>query len=146
MEMASLLNKYFVSVFNKMDTSGSKLDNTVGEEAELCLTNIENKESDIKRSISEFKEHKSPGVDGITSTYVLKTKEIMVEPLRLLYKRSIYKNEVPEDWKKANVSPIFKKGDRSSVENYRPVSLTSMYGKIIKEKIEMFLMKNNLIK
>ena len=46
-----------------MDTSGSKLDNTVGEEAELCLSNIEITESDIKRSISEFKEHKSPGVD-----------------------------------------------------------------------------------
>ena len=74
----------------------------------------------------------------------------MVEPLRLLYKRSIDKNEIPEDWKKANVSPIFKKGDRSSVENYRPVSLTSTYGKalekIIKEKIEMFLIENNLIK
>ena len=69
----------------------------------------------------------------------------MVEPLRLLYKRSIDKNEIPEDWKKANVSPIFKKGDRSGIENYRPVSLTSMYGnvleKIIKEKIEMFLMQ-----
>ena len=48
----------------------------------------------------------------ITSTYVLKTKEIMVEPLRLLYKGSIDKNEIPEDWTKANVSPIFKKGDR----------------------------------
>ena len=57
----------------------------------------------------------------------------MVEPLRLLYKRSLDKNEIPEDWKKANVSPIFKKGDRSSVVNYGPISLTSMYGKVLEQ-------------
>src|SRR6266516_6868258 len=45
---------------------------------------------------------------------------------------------------------FFKKGDRSAVENYRPVSLTVFHGKvlekIIKNNIEKFLMENNLIK
>ena len=38
---------------------------------------------------------------------------------------------VPDDWKIANVSPIFKKGDKRKVSNYRPVSLTSQVSKFI---------------
>ena len=149
MEMASLLNGYFASVFNKNEFVDSKLDCTVEIEAKELLSNIEITGNDVIRVITEFKEQKSPGVDGITSTYVLKTKEILVEPLRLMYNKSIDENQIPKDWKKANVSPIFKKGDRSSVENYRPVSLTVMYckvlEKIIKKNIEIlyFLSKIN---
>ena len=49
----------------------------------------------------------------------------------------------------ANISPIFKKGEKSNFENYRPVSLTVFYGKvlekIIKKHIENFLRETNLI-
>jgi len=59
------------------------------------------------------------------------------------------KNQIPDDWKKANITPIFKKGDKSKVENYRPVSLTSFHGKvlekIIKKHIEDFLCRNSII-
>ena len=50
----------------------------------------------------------------------------------------------------ANISPIFKKGDKSNVENYRPVSLTVFYGKvfekIIKQNIENFLIETKFVK
>ena len=42
--------------------------------------------------------------------------------------------EVPEDWRIANVVPLFKKGSRDNPGNYRPVSLTSVVGKLL-EKI-----------
>jgi hypothetical protein len=47
----------------------------------------------------------------------------------------------PEDWKLANVSPIFKKGDKSKPANYRPVSLTSVCCKVIEHIIHSHLMK-----
>ena len=66
-----------------------------------------------------------------------------------MFSRSLENNEIPEDWKKANISPIFKKGDRSNVENYRPVSLTVIYGKVlekmIKKNIEGYFTDNKLI-
>jgi hypothetical protein len=46
-----------------------------------------------------------------------------------------------EDWKLANVSPIFKKGDKSKPANYRPVSLTSVCCKVIEHIIHSHLMK-----
>src|SRR5437867_6276867 len=85
----------------------------------------------------------------ISSTYALKLKEIISEPLTHLFNKSLSKNEIPLDWKKANVTPIFKKGNTSSVANYRPVSLTVIFGKtlerIIKGKIEEFLNANSSI-
>ena len=56
---------------------------------------------------------------------------------------------IPEDWKIANVIPIFKKGDRDKCGNYRPVSLTSIVCKILesilRDRINNHLMKHDLI-
>ncbi len=56
---------------------------------------------------------------------------------------------VPADWRIANITPIFKKGSRADPGNYRPVSLTSIPGKImekvIKEEIEQHLNRHNLL-
>ena len=56
---------------------------------------------------------------------------------------------MPDIWKWALVTPIHKKGDRSKVENYRPISLTSTIGKIlesvIRDKIYQYLTANNLL-
>ena len=44
--------------------------------------------------------------------------------------------DIPQDWKKATVSPLFKKGNKTKPENYRPVSLTSIIGKILESIIK----------
>ncbi|XP_059571254.1 uncharacterized protein LOC132244194 isoform X1 [Alligator mississippiensis] len=43
---------------------------------------------------------------------------------------------MPEDWKKANVVPIFKKGRKVDLANYRPISLTSILGKVLEKIIK----------
>ena len=56
---------------------------------------------------------------------------------------------MPEDWRQANVAPVFKKGSKAEAGNYRPVSLTSMICKvmesIIKDAITEHLVINQLI-
>lgn len=57
-----------------------------------------------------------------------------------IFQASIDQAQTQEDWKTANVSPIFKKGDKSKPTNYRPVYLTSVGCKVV-EHIHSHLMK-----
>jgi len=91
------------------------------------------------KAIGELKPNKSPGIDNITSTYALKIKEIIAKPLTLLFNKSLETNEVPSDWKRANVTLIFKKGNKSNVENYRPISLTALLGKVMEKIIKKYI-------
>ena len=48
---------------------------------------------------------------------------------------SMQQNKFPSLWKKANVSPLFKKGDASQLNNYRPISLLSCVGKVMEKAV-----------
>jgi len=54
-----------------------------------------------------------------------KVRKEMAYPVSCTFRKYLEENVIPDDWKVANVSPIFKKGSKSQVANYRPVSLTS---------------------
>ena len=51
--------------------------------------------------------------------------------LTIIYNRSLSEIKIPNDWKMANVTPIFKIGKKCDAGNYRPVSLTSHVCKIV---------------
>ena len=73
----------------------------------------------------------------------------ILEPLSMIYKNCIDTGIFPDSWKKSNIVPVHKKGDKQLLENYRPVSLLPMLGKVF-EKIlfnNMFeyLQENNLL-
>ena len=74
---------------------------------------------------------------------------ITSKALSLIFNRSLLHRKIPVDWKSTNVVPIFKKGSKVDKNNYRPISLTSIVGKllesIIKDKVQKFLNENKLI-
>ncbi len=74
----------------------------------------------------------------------------MAPALNIIFRRSLDEGEVPEDWKTANVTPIFKKGTKSDPGNYRPVSLTSvcckMLKSIIRDDLMEHLLRNDLLR
>ena len=59
---------------------------------------------------------------------------MITQSLAWIFESSWHYGVVPEDWKRANVVPIFKKGRKMDPANYRPISLTSIPGKVL-EKI-----------
>ena len=68
----------------------------------------------------------------LSRAYLLKeTSNEMAPILTFIFQASLLQSSVPSDWKKANIVPLFKKGDRTVPNNYRPVSLTCICSKIL---------------
>jgi hypothetical protein len=95
----------------------------INEDKSRMLSNIEPTRDIISNKLSKI--NKVPGEDRIFPRILVENADILNLPLLYIYKKSMESGRVPNDWKKANVTAIFKKGDESSPCNYRPVSLTS---------------------
>ncbi|GAB0177573.1 mitochondrial enolase superfamily member 1 [Grus japonensis] len=77
--------------------------------------------------------HKSMGPDGIHPRVLRELVEVLTKPLSIIYQQSWLTGEVPVDWRLANVMPIYKKGRKEDLGNYKPVSLTSVPGKVMEQ-------------
>ena len=87
--------------------------------------------------IRELNCNKSQGPDEIHLRLLKELSSVIAEPLAKLFQNSLVQGVLPNDWREANITALFKKGCKSASQNYRPVSLTSVICKqmesIIKE-------------
>ena len=87
---------------------------------------------------------KATGPDSIPP-YILKELADQFAPVyQILFQASLNQGTIPNDWKKAHITPIFKKGDPLQASNYRPVSLTSIPCKLLEHIIHSHFMKFNV--
>ena len=148
-DAANHLNDYFVTVFTKENGSNIPiLENRIKEEDNLNKIVID--ENMVKKKLDQLKTDKSPGADGIHPRLLKELSNVISKPLASLFQNSLDSGVVPEDWRKANISGIYKKGSKADSQNYRPISLTSIVCKImeslIKDEIVGHLEKFELIK
>ncbi|KFV84217.1 hypothetical protein N308_04705, partial [Struthio camelus australis] len=92
-------------------------------------------EDQVRDLLSKLDIHKSMGPDGMHPRVLRELADVIARPLSIILERSWRSGEVPEDWKKAKVTPAFKKGEKEEPGNYRPVSLTSIPGKVMEQLI-----------
>jgi len=90
---------------------------------------------------------KACGPDDIPGRLLKEEAPWLAEPLIQLYNLSLQSGVLPRDWRRANVTLVFKKGDKHSPSNYRPISLTSLVVKclerLVHTRIVEFLEANN---
>ena len=75
------------------------------------------------------------GPDRLHTRVLRELVRAMAKPLSTICQHSWLSGEVPEDWRLADVTPIYKKGRKEDPGNYRPVSLTSVPGKVMEQII-----------
>ena len=68
--------------------------------------------------------HKASGPDGLNARVLKECSNDISPILALIYNESLARGDLPDEWRQANVSPVFKKGEKYDAANYRPVSLT----------------------
>ncbi len=76
------------------------------------------------------------------------TAEAICIPLAMIFNISLHEGKLPHEWKVAHVTALHKKGSKQKAENYRPISLTSICGKIMesikRDNIVDFMLENDL--
>ena len=88
-------------------------------------------EKEVEKIIKDLKKKTSSGFDEISAEILKLGASELIKPLTCIINKCIEKGKFPSQWKKSKVCPIFKKGDRKGLKNYRPVSLLSAPGMVL---------------
>ena len=146
-DKAEILNKFFASVMVDEPESLPHLkDESPGPDS--CMYDFEFSETDVINIMSKLNPGKAVGPDGIHPN-ILKMVLSLACPLYILFRHSLDNGMLPDDWKRANICALHKKGSRKSPNNYRPVSLTSqvvkIFERIVLKHVMSYCQANNIL-
>ena len=85
--------------------------------------------------------NKSHGFDQISVRMLKICDSSIIKPLSIIFNNALNCGVFPASWKKANIIPIHKKGDKMDIKNYRPISLLPICGKLFEKVIYNSLYK-----
>ena len=101
----------------------------------------------VQKQINEMDLSVATGVDGISCRLLKAACLAIRSSLAYLINRYLFSGIVPQKWKIARVTPIFKSGDRDQITNYRPISVLPLVSKVLEKavnnQLRNFLGKNN---
>ena len=129
---ANLLNEYFSSMCTEDNGIQPPFERQVP--ADVSIDRIVFDSQNVYKVMRQLKSKTSFGPDGIPSVVLKKLSSSLASPLAMIFEAFMSVGQVPDEWRSAVVTPLFKKGLPTQCANYRPVSLTCVICKVM-EKI-----------
>ena len=138
-DKANELNDFFSSVFTKEENDefpdfSTKTDSSISD---IIVT-----ENKVKLLLKQLNVSKSTGPDNFHPRFLKETADNISYPITILFNKSLSEGSLPSDWKLANVTCIFKSGDKTKSSNYRPISITSILCRMLESIIKSAVMEH----
>ena len=128
-DKANAFNNFFLNNAS-LDCKNASLPDNVSTTTRPTLSKVTATEQDVTDILKSLDVNKATGPDGISPKMLREAGETIAKPLTRLINMSLSTTQFPETWKLANVLPLFKKNDKTQINNYRPISLLSCVSKI----------------
>ena len=138
-DIVEALNHHFVSVGPKLaskleqNANDDPLQHINNEPTTMRLTPVD--DNYVPKAIKQLKNGKAPGPDKIPIILIKDAVDLISKPLTLIFNSSLWKGIFPDVWKLARVTPIFKSGSKSVANNYRPISVISVFSRILERLV-----------
>ena len=135
-ELVDVFNEHFINI-------GPNLAETIQNENDISFQDFINKQDPeftfqpvsivkVYNLINNLSTSKATGIDKISAKVLRAAASAIAPSLTEIFNMSIDSNRFPSDWKTARVIPLFKNGQRSVLDNYRPISIVPVVSKIIR--------------
>ena len=146
-QMSEALNDYFHKSFNH--SSENELAVNATDDDEEILDNVNISFHKVQRIIQSLPNKRSEDNDGFSYLILKGGGDILSLQLTRLFIFSLSTGKIPQDWKKSVIYPIKKKANPKTVEDYRPINITScicrVFERIIRNALYSFLSNTSCI-
>jgi hypothetical protein len=116
---------------------------------DTLIDNVTFSPTAVINAIKKLKPNNASGPDGLPPLLFKKVAASLAEPLSLMFTSFFSVGQIPQEWRKAIVTPVYKSGSSSIASNYRPISLTCVACKLMERivvgEVLHYLRSNNLI-
>lgn len=140
------MNKHFTTIIKSNPLPNTPIDSELNPTT--CALHSIN-ETELRNIINNLSSSSAPGLDEIHPKPIKYVVNQIIAPLLFLINLTFSKGIYPENLKQASITPILKKGDPNNCNNYRPISVLSIFAKIIDKcylyRINSFVEKCKLL-
>ena len=145
-DKANILLNQFSSVFTKEPEGEIP---RIGQRTDKKIPDITITSEMVKDALKKININKSCGPDNLHPRLLLELADMIAVPVTILFNETLKNGNLPNDWKMAYITGVFKKGSKQLPENYRPISLTSILCKImekfVRDNVISHLIENELL-
>ena len=136
---SNILGKHFQSVFTNEDFSTMpRLDMS----SYPTMSHITIHASGVENVLRNLNPQKATGPDVIPAYLLCELSAEVAPALTFVFQMSLNTGQIPNDWRMAYIVPVYKRGDKCSAENYRPVSITSICSKVMEHILPSNIMQH----